>query len=189
MIRLTILLLLLALATPAAALTISPEVDAPYDRSAQYGGWIDENGDCISTRHEVLAQESLVPPTMSPDGCKVVAGLWYGLYTARTFTDPRDLDIDHLVPLKEAHQSGAWAWSRERRRAFANDLLNPGHLIAVEASANRRKGAKDLAEWLPPNERFHCAYVQAWVAVKRAWGLSMDQAEVTVLGRVLVERC
>ena len=166
---------------PAAGQT--PEVNAPYDRAAQYGGWIDADRDCMNTRHEVLAQESLIPPVFSEDGCKVVAGLWYGLYTGRTFTNPRDLDIDHLVPLKEAHQSGAYAWDRQTRRAYANDLDNPGHLIAVESRANRRKGARDPAEWLPPNEAFHCAYVRAWVAVKRKWGLTMDAVELAAVER------
>ena len=183
-------LLLLALLLPSAAWgqVIEPEVDAPYDRS-QYGGWTDADGDCMNTRHEVLAAESLVPSILSPDGCKVVAGLWFGFYTGRTFTDPRDLDIDHLVPLKEAYQSGGWAWTRERRRAYANDLDNPGHLIAVDRRANRRKGARDPAEWLPSNEAFLCAYVLAWVADKRAWRLSMDQAEAAAIEQVLAAGC
>ncbi len=167
---------------PAAGQT--PEVNAPYDRARQYGGWIDANRDCMNTRHTVLAQESLVPPTLSANGCKVIAGLWFDPYTALTFTNPKRLDIDHLVPLSEAHQSGAWAWTDERRRAYANDLDNPGHLIAVQARANRRKGARDPAEWLPPNEAFRCPYVLAWVAVKRAWGLSMDRAEAAAIERV-----
>ena len=185
------LLMLLALLLPGLAWgqVIEPEVDAPYDRARQYGGWIYADRDCMNTRHEVLAAESLVPPVLSPDGCKVIGGLWYGLYTGRTFTDPRDLDIDHLVPLKEAHQSGAHAWDRERRRAYANDMTNPGHLIAVEARANRAKGAKDPAEWLPSNEAFRCPYVLAWVAVKRASELSMDRAEAAAIERVRARRC
>ena len=131
----------------------------------------------------------MIPPVWGPRGCKVMAGLWFGLYTGRTFTNPRALDIDHLVPLKEAHQSGAHAWSRERRRAYANDLDNPGHLIAVHAGTNRAKGYKDPAEWLPPNEAFRCAYVLAWRAVKRKWGLSMDAAEAAVVARVLAAGC
>ena len=190
MVRLIFLLLLAMGFSQAQAQStlpaIEPEVDAPYDRARHYGGWIDADRDCQSTRHEVLAAESLIPPVLSQDGCKVIGGLWYGLYTARTFTNPRSLDIDHLVPLAEAHQSGGWAWDRQTRRAYANDLDNPGHLIAVHAGTNRAKGAKDPAEWLPPNEAFRCAYVAAWVAVKRKWGLTMDQVEAAVIRRVLV---
>ncbi len=98
---------------------------------------------------------------------------------------PGDVDIDHPVPLKEAHQSGAHAWDNDKRRRYANDLDNPGHLNAVDDSTNQSKGDKDPAEWLPPNEAFHCAYVVAWIEVKKAWQLSMDQAEADAIRTVL----
>jgi hypothetical protein len=59
--------------------------------------------------------------------------------------------IDHLMPLKEAHQSGAWARSAEKKRRYANDLSNPAHLITVSANAVKPKGDKDPADRLPPN--------------------------------------
>ena len=149
-----------------------------YDRG-DYGGWVDSDGDCLNTRHEALAAESLVPPLFQD--CKVVKGLWFDPYTGLTFTDPRRLDVDHLVPLAEAHRSGAASWSHERKVAYANDLDNPGHLIAVQAGANRSKGAKDPAQWLPSNWRFHCAYAIAWTAVKVKWELSIDPAEALAL--------
>jgi hypothetical protein len=58
-------------------------------------------------------------------------------------------------------------------------------LIAVDASANRSKGDRDPADWLPPNEAFRCAYMLAWTAVKRTWKLSMDQAEADAITAVL----
>ena len=157
-----------ARADPLDGLTIAPEVDAPYDRNAMYGDWRDADGDGLKTRDEVLAAESLIPATLRDDGRKVTAGLWFDPYTGLAFTDPEDVDIDHLVPLKEAHQSGAHAWTNEKRRSYTNDLDNPGHLIAVDDGTNQSKGFKDPAEWLPPNADFHCAYVTAWLAVKRA---------------------
>jgi hypothetical protein len=162
-------------------LTIAPEVAAPYDREAMYGDWQDADGDCQSTRHEVLATESLIQVSLSDDGCRVIAGLWFDPYTGLTFTDPGDVDIDHLVPLKEAHQSGAHAWNADIRRSYANDLDNPGHLIAVDDGTNASKGFKDPAEWLPPNDEFQCAYVVAWLAVKRAWQLALDEAEAEAI--------
>jgi hypothetical protein len=179
------------LAAPAAAdhldgLTIAPEVNAPYDRESMYGGWRDDDGDCQNTRQEVLAAESLIPAVLSDDGCNVKTGLWFDLYTGLTFTTPGDLDIDHLVPLKEAHQSGAHAWTDEKRRDYANDQDNPGHLIAVDDGTNQSKGDKDPAEWLPPNLAFRCAYVSAWTAVKREWVLAMDSAEEAAIRGVLV---
>ena len=166
-----------ATADPLDGITIAPEVDAPYDRPSMYGSWRDDDGDCQNTRHEVLAAESLVPVTLSGNGCSVTAGLWFDPYTGLTFVDPGDLDIDHLVPLKEAHQSGAHAWTNEKRRDYANDIENPGHLIAVDDGTNQSKGHRDPAEWLPPSLAFRCAYVSAWIAVKRKWELAMDSAE------------
>ncbi len=153
-----------------------------YDRHS-YGGWIDADGDCLNTRHEVLQAESLIPARII--ACKVVRGLWYDLFTGETFTNPKALDVDHVVPLKEAEVSGAENWSSVRKRLYANDLTNPGHLMAVKSSVNRSKGSRDLAEWLPPNASFHCAYVKMWKAIKGRWGLSMDKAEQETATRVL----
>jgi len=165
-----------------ALLSVAPESDANYDRQAMYGRWADEDGNCRNTRHEVLAAESLVPVEGE---CKVLSGLWYDPFTTQTFNDPEDVDIDHLVPLKEAHESGAWKWHRYRQRAYANDLDNPGHLIAVDDETNQRKSARDPAEWLPPNAAYHCAYVATWVQIKYKWHLSIDPAEKDAIVRVL----
>ena len=90
-----------------------------------------------------------------------------------------------MVPLKEAHQSGASNWSRERKRAYANDLDDPDTLIAVDRRLNRQKGAKDPAEWLPPNHAYQAEYARAWVAVKLKWGLTADRRELMALRKLL----
>ena len=119
-----------------------------YNRK-DYRHWIDEDRDCQNTRNEVLIQESLDPVTYkSSKGCKVSSGKWHGSFTGEAFTNPRQLDIDHLVPPKEAHESGAHSWSKSRKRDYANDMSHPDHLIAVASGANRSKGAKDPAEWM-----------------------------------------
>ena len=147
-----------------------------YDRRL-YRHWIDADGDCQNTRQEVLIAESLGPVKLNPSGCRVISGRWHGRFTGQTFTDPSKLDIDHLVPLSEAHRSGASHWDAKKRERFANDLTHPEALIAVSASANRSKGDKDPANWLPSNESYHCEYVTSWVAVKESWRLKMDAAE------------
>ena len=78
---------------------------------------------------------------------------------------------------KRAHQFGAANWSKERKRAYANDLDDPDTLIAVDRRLNRQKGAKDPAEWLPPNQAYQAEYARAWVAVKLKWGLTADPAD------------
>ena len=143
--------------------TIYIEVGAPvipYDRDL-YKHWVDADGDCQDTRQEVLISESLQPVVLDDRGCRVVSGEWLDLYTGQTFTDPSRLDIDHFIPLAEAHRSGSDTWTPEQRQAFANDLTNEHSLIAVSASANRSKGDRDPANWLPPDESFQCEYYKA----------------------------
>lgn len=162
----------------------SGSVGVAYDRNL-YGGWIDADKDCQDTRQEVLIAESLVPVTLGARGCKVVAGRWFDPFTGRYFINPRKLDIDHFVPLAEVHRSGGTDWAPGKRVQYANDLADPKTLIAVSASANRSKGAKDPADWLPPNPEFHCEYVRLWIAIKGHWGLGMDAREEAAVRAVL----
>ena len=151
-----------------------------YNRK-EFGGWIDADKDCQDTRQEVLIRQSAIPVTFDEKGCKVLAGEWHCPFTGRTFFDPRKLDIDHLVPLKEAFVSGGKYWEREQKREYANDLSHPYALIAVAAGANRSKGSRDPANWMPPNTDFHVEYIRRWLDVKRANGLNFDSEEVIFL--------
>ncbi len=138
---------------------------------------MDADGDCRDTRHELLARTSLEPVTWSADGCRVRRGRWFDPYTGKVFTDPGDLDVDHVIPLAEVHRSGGARWSAERRRAYANDLRHKDTLLAVAAGANRSKGDRDPVNWLPPRWRYRCAYLARWVGVKKLWQLRADPLE------------
>ena len=118
---------------------------------------------------------------------QVISGEWRDPYTGQMFTNPSLLDVDHVVPLKEAFHSGAKAWSRQKKILFANDLENKDHLIAVYRSANRSKGARDPARWLPSNQAYHREYVRIGRGIKKAWGLSMVSEEERYLQRILHE--
>ena len=97
----------------------------PYDRN-DYRHWVDEDKDCQNTRHEVLIAESSTPVGFKTSkGYRVVSGSCLGAYSGDVFTDASLLDIDHLVPLKEAHESGGFDWDADRRRDYANDLSDP----------------------------------------------------------------
>ena len=87
----------------------------------------------------------------------------------------------HAGELKD----GGHAWHSDRKRAYANDLSNPAHMVAVTASANRPKGAKRPEAWKPPDEAYWCQYAWAWVAVKVEWGLTVTPAEFKALGEML----
>lgn len=159
-----------------------------YDRD-QWKHWSDQDGDCINTRHEVLAQESLIPVQYSQDNpCYVASGIWLDPYTGLTITDPTELHVDHMVPLAEAHRSGASAWSAAQRQEYANDLTDPAHLIAVSASANTSKGARGPDQWLPPDSEHHCQYARDWTNIKLRWSLTATPAEAEALAG-LARRC
>ena len=152
-----------------------------YNRD-DWGGWIDEDGDGLNTRHEVLAEESLIKPIVSNN--KVVSGKWFDKYTGKYFTNPSDLDIDHLVPLKNAYISGASNWSKKKKNRYYNYLKYDNHLIAVSKSANRNKSDKSPVEWLPPNKDYQCEYVREWFKIKTAWGLTIEEGFDEVSNRV-----
>jgi hypothetical protein len=143
--------------------------------------WIDADGDCQDTRVEVLIEESTIEPTLTVDGCRVTAGRWLDPFTDTVVTDPSKLDIDHLVPLANAHASGGWTWTAEQRESFANDLVHPDALIAVTASANRSKGARGPEEWRPPSDDYWCVYGTSWAEVKARWDLTITEAERVAL--------
>lgn len=153
-----------------------------YDRSL-FRHWIDANRNGCNARREVLIIEAVVKPVVG-ERCSFTGGSWYSPFDGVTTEDASVFDIDHMVPLKEAWDSGAHAWDSDRRRAFANDLDLPEALIAVSRSSNRSKGARDPAEWLPPLRSYHCQYVRDWMVVKIKWELSVDAREFTALRNV-----
>ncbi|MCY4380894.1 MAG: HNH endonuclease [Proteobacteria bacterium] len=157
-----------------------------YNRKDWGSGWVDEDSDCQDTRAEVLIAESRVAVTFrSKKDCVVDTGEWLCPFTGRTFYRASDLDVDHIVPLKEAHLSGGYQWSRAKKKKYANDLSDPNHLIAVHKGANRSKGARDIAQWLPKNQNFHQEYVKIFIDIKKTWQLSMDQSECQVVQSLL----
>ena len=141
-------------------LVIAPaNTTVAYSR-ASWVHWIDADGDCQSTRAEVLVVESRQP--VSPaGGCTVTSGDWYDPYSGQRWTLASDLDVDHFVPLANAHASGGHAWDAARKQAYANDLRDPIHLIAVEDGLNQAKGASGPESWRPPRTAFWCDYAGA----------------------------
>ena len=155
-------------------IVIEAERTDGYQRS-DWRHWSDLDGDGCNTRCEVLADEQRP------------GGDWYSVFDGQVTDNPSTFDIDHLVPLAEAHESGGWAWDEETRELYANDQAYAHSLIAVSASSNRSKGKRDPAEWLPPAEGAHCFYAEAWVVVKWRWRLNVDQTEHGALARVLAD--
>jgi hypothetical protein len=151
--------------------------------------WVDADGDSCDTREEVLIAESTSRAQVDAYGCKVIEGDWLSPYDNVAHTNPSALDIDHMIPLKEAWDSGAWAWSAMKRQLFANDLTDARSLIAVTAGQNRSKSDRDPSNWLPPQTQYRCTYLAEWVAIKSHWKLSMDQSEFGRIKNILTASC
>ena len=163
-----------------------PPEDLPAYSRKDWKHWVDADGDCQDTRAEVLIEESLADTAFATDrGCRVIAGEWAGLYTGQTFSDTAELDIDHLVPLKNAHLSGGWQWDAERKEDYANSMEADYHLVAVYKRENRAKGARGPEEWQPPDGSYHCLYALQWIGVKAAWELTVTADEWAALEAML----
>ena len=127
---------------------IAAEVGAGYNRDL-FHVWADADGDGCDTRAEVIMRDSMVP-VQPPGHCPVGSGQWVSAYDGVTTTVALELQVDHVVALKEAWDSGAYAWDDARRAAFGNDLTDRRTLAAVTVNANQSKSDSDPTNWLPP---------------------------------------
>ncbi|MFE3945843.1 HNH endonuclease family protein [Streptomyces sp. NPDC059118] len=164
-----------------AHLTVAGEDDVPGYSRAKFPHWITQSGTC-DTREVVLERDGL--DVVQDDQCRAVAGFWTSPYDGKTVTSASGIDIDHIVPLKEAWRSGAAQWTTDQRKAFANDLTH-SQLIAVSAGSNRQKGDKDPGRWKPSLQSYWCTYSRAWISVKSLYHLTANLSEVAALSEML----
>ncbi|MFF3974832.1 HNH endonuclease family protein [Streptomyces rubiginosohelvolus] len=169
------------LADAVGLVKVTEEDRTGYTRS-KFKHWNsgDDKSDGCNTRNEVLIAEAVVAPTVEA-GCKLTGGTWRSYYDGQQVTSAGSLDIDHMVPLAEAWDSGASAWSAGRREAYANDQGADVSLVAVTARSNRQKSDQDPADWMPPSPEAQCRYVGEWVATKLRWDLTADDRELEAL--------
>ena len=156
---------------------------------ALFEHWRDIDGDGCDSRQQVLKRDSVTLPQVDPYSCKVIAGDWVSPYDGARWSDPTDIDIDHVVALKEAWDSGAWAWSSATRKAYANDTSDKRTLLAVTDNVNQRKSDKDPSNWTPPLKSYLCTYLGNWISVKARWNLSMDKSEWGRIKNLLNSSC
>ncbi|MET8021181.1 HNH endonuclease family protein [Streptomyces decoyicus] len=172
----------LPLAQAVGRLKVGAESRTGYERD-KFHLWIDADHDGCDTRKEVLIAEAVKKPREGKN-CRLTGGTWRSYYDDKTVADARKLDIDHVVPLAEAWDSGASKWTPERREQYANDLGADRSLVAVSLGPNRTKGDKDPAEWMPPAKDATCMYATDWVTAKLRWKLTTDHAEAKALDRI-----
>ncbi|MFJ5552501.1 HNH endonuclease family protein [Streptomyces sp. NPDC093225] len=167
----------LPIGVAVTALPVASEDRTGYQRTS-FKHWNagELPADGCNTRQEVLLAEAVVYPTLGP-GCTMTGGVWWSYYDEQEVTPASALDIDHMVPLAEAWDSGASSWTAARREAYANDQGQPSSLVAVTARSNRSKADQDPAQWLPPSPEALCRYGAEWTATKLRWGLAVDELE------------
>lgn len=154
-----------------------------YTREQFGDGWATKDG--CDTRDIILARDMTNTRSSS---CKVLSGTLNDPYTGKTIVFTRGattsaaVQIDHVVALSDAWQTGAQQLTFERRVQLANDPLE---LLAVDGPANQEKSDSDAASWLPPNKVFRCQYIARQIAVKRVYDLWVTQAEHDTMKQIL----
>jgi hypothetical protein len=156
-----------------------------YSR-AQFSHWSDLDRNGCDARNDILKRDlTEVVFKVGTRDCKVLSGVLLDPFSNKvlTFTSVKSaVDIDHVVSLSNAWQTGAAYFDRNIRSQIANDPLN---LLAVDAKLNRQKGDGDAATWLPPNKAFRCEYVSRQVSVKAKYSLWVTSPEKEAILRVL----
>ena len=151
-----------------------------YNRSQHFGSWINdpEDGVCYNTRAKVLIRDSEIPVTFRGNSkCIVDSGRWADPYTGTVKTLAKDIQIDHVVPLKEAYLAGAWKWPKAKRCLYANFMNNTFHLMSVDGHENMSKSDETPADYMPPNTQFACNYLEDWLKIKLIWNLRLSPRE------------
>ena len=156
-----------------------------YARS-QFPHWSDPDRNGCDARNDTLKRDlTNITYKAGTRDCKVIAGQLLDPFSGKVITFSATkvaIDIDHVVALSNAWQTGAAYLDKNKRSQIANDPLN---LLAVDAKLNRKKGDGDAATWLPPNKTFRCEYVARQVAVKAKYGLWVTQPEKVAIDKIL----
>ena len=156
-----------------------------YARS-QFPHWSDPDRNGCDARNDTLKRDlTNITYKVGTRDCKVIAGQLLDPFSGKVITFSTTkvvIDIDHVVALSNAWQTGAAYFDKDKRSQIANDPLN---LLAVDSKLNRQKGDGDAATWLPPSKAFRCEYVARQVAVKAKYGLWVTKPEKVAIDKIL----
>lgn len=159
-----------------------------YDRDLFGYRETDDDGNGCDVREDVLARDLTDVQYTSAGSCKVKSGTLNDPYTGQTIhfvrgrTTSSAVQIDHVVALENAWQSGARSWDSAKRTRFGNDMTN---LLAVDGPANQDKGSASAAYWLPTNSAYRCQYVARQIGIKTKYALTVTSREKQAMQAVL----
>lgn len=153
--------------------TIGLDEVSKYSRH-DWGGWSDDDKDCKDSRAEVLEMRSKAQISYDKRGCTVRSGKWKDFFSGKQIVKANDIDIDHVVPLKEAFDSGGDKWSADKKKKFAND---PENLVITHLSINRSKGSRDISKWPKRAIKSTCKYFRRYLEIKNKYGLKIKTLE------------
>lgn len=161
---------------------------AGYDRDSFGFRQTDDDGNGCDVREDVLARDLTDVQYKNSRSCQVASGTLDDPYTGQTIQFVRGVktssvvQIDHVVALENAWQSGANMWDHAKLYQFGNDMYN---LLAVDGPANQQKGSASAAYWLPTNSEYRCDYVARQIGVKDKYGLTVTTQEKRAMLSVL----
>ena len=175
-----------------AKLVVKGRASKVKNMREQFGpAWKDMNHNGCDTRNDILKRDltNIVYRAKTRD-CVVESGVLVDPYSGETINFEKgqissmEVQIDHVVALADAWQTGAFGWTSLKREELANDPLN---LLAVKGRLNSQKSDSDAASWLPPLKSYRCKYVARQIAVKVKYGLWVKPAEKTAMQNVLAK--
>jgi hypothetical protein len=159
-----------------------------YSRAKFGPAWSDVDDNGCDTRDDVLKRDLKTIAFKTGSTCVVQTGTLHDPYTGKVIHFVRGVgtsttvQIDHVVALGDAWQTGAATWTAARRLDYAND---PGVLLAVDGPANEAKGDSDAGHWLPPRKTFDCRYAARQIAIKTKYDLWLTQPEHDAMSTLL----
>ena len=159
---------------------------------AQFGQtWADVDRNGCDTRNDILKRDlTSITYRAKTRNCVVESGTLIDRYSGETINfvkgniSSMEVQIDHVVALSNAWQTGAFKLTADQRKALSNDPLN---LFAVKGRLNSQKGDGDAATWLPPLKSFRCSYVAQQIAVKAKYSLWVTAPEKAAMVSILAK--
>lgn len=166
-----------------------PQPRESYSRVKHFGTWVHPTNDdsCMDVRGLVLERDAVDHDVETTRRCRVKNGVWFDPYTGQYLDSPDLVQIDHMVPLKNAYMTGAHEWDAKRRCLYANYMGNKFHLLSVQGLANQEKSDRAPDAYIPPNKKFVCTYLKYWLEVKLIWNLRITPKERQGIMKTITE--